>query len=167
MTHFVWLNRGKESLAVDLKSNRGRRIARALIARADVFLHNTAPDVVERLGLDADTLRAADPRLVVVTISGHGTSGPRRDRKAYDMLIQAESGMVSVTGTPDTATKTRFRRVSVPHDLEIGDAAGARMSCENTSHCGAGGARTHDLTDCEALKDRVLSHLPAETFSLA
>ena len=78
-------------MAVDLRSNGGRRIARTLIARADVFLHNTAPDVVERLGLDADTLRAADPRLVVVTISGYGTSGPRRDRKAYDMLIQAES----------------------------------------------------------------------------
>jgi formyl-CoA transferase len=71
-----------------------------------VFLHNTAPGVVERLGLDADTLRAANPRLVVVTISGYGTSGPRRDRKAYDMLVQAESGMVSVTGTPDTPTKT-------------------------------------------------------------
>jgi formyl-CoA transferase len=105
-THFVWLNRGKESVALDLKSDRGQRIVRALIARADVFLHNTAPGVVERLGLDADTLRAADPRLVVVNISGYGTSGPRRDRKAYDMLIQAESGMVSVTGTPETATKT-------------------------------------------------------------
>jgi formyl-CoA transferase len=105
-THFVWLNRGKESIALDLKSPNGSRVARALIARADVFLHNTAPGVVERLGLDADTLRAADPRLVVVTISGYGTSGPRRDRKAYDMLVQAESGMVSVTGTPDTPTKT-------------------------------------------------------------
>jgi formyl-CoA transferase len=105
-THFVWLNRGKESVALDLKSRRGREIARALIERADVFLHNTAPGVVERLGLGADTLRAADPRLVAVNISGYGTSGPRRDRKAYDMLIQAESGMVSVTGTPETPTKT-------------------------------------------------------------
>jgi itaconate CoA-transferase len=75
-------------------------------SRADVFLHNTAPGVVERLGLDGPTLRRADPRLVVVNISGYGTSGPRKDRKAYDMLIQAESGMVSVTGTPDTPTKT-------------------------------------------------------------
>ncbi|MGB3444857.1 MAG: CaiB/BaiF CoA-transferase family protein [Actinophytocola sp.] len=105
-THFVWLNRGKESIAIDLKSRDGHRVVLALIGRADVFLHNTAPGVVERLGLDADTLRAADPRLVVVAISGYGTSGPRRDRKAYDMLIQAESGMVSVTGTPDTPTKT-------------------------------------------------------------
>ena len=105
-THFVWLNRGKESLALDLKTEHGIRAVRALIARADVFLHNTAPGVVERLGLDADTLRATDPRLVVVNISGYGTSGPRKDRKAYDMLVQAESGMVAVTGTPDTPTKT-------------------------------------------------------------
>lgn len=105
-THFVWLNRGKESLSVDLKSAHGQRIVRALLARADVFVHNTAPGVVDRLGLDAETLRAADPRLVVANISGYGTSGPRRDRKAYDMLVQAESGMVSVTGTPDTPTKT-------------------------------------------------------------
>lgn len=105
-SHFVWLNRGKESIALDLKSREGLRIACALLARADVFLHNTAPGVVERLGLDANTLRATDPRLVVVNISGYGTSGPRRDRKAYDMLVQAESGMVSVTGTPDTPTKT-------------------------------------------------------------
>ncbi len=105
-THFVWLNRGKQSLALDLKSEHGISTARALIARADVFLHNTAPGVVERLGIDGETLRAADPRLVVVNISGYGTSGPRRDRKAYDMLVQAESGMISVTGTPDTPTKT-------------------------------------------------------------
>lgn len=105
-THFVWLNRGKESLEVDLKSARGREIMAALLARADVFLHNTAPGVVARLGLDGATLRATDPRLVVVNISGYGTAGPRKDRKAYDMLVQAESGMVAVTGTPDTPTKT-------------------------------------------------------------
>ncbi|MFR9802037.1 CaiB/BaiF CoA transferase family protein [Pseudonocardia sp. RS010] len=105
-THFVWLNRGKESLAVDLKSGRGRDVVRQLVARAEVFLHNTAPGVVDRLGLDAETLRAADPRLIVVNISGYGTSGPRKDRKAYDMLVQTESGMAAVTGTPETATKT-------------------------------------------------------------
>ena len=105
-THFVWLNRGKESLAVDLKTERGIGIVRELISRSEVFLHNTAPGVVDRLGLDGETLRAADPRLVVVTISGYGSSGPRTDRKAYDMLVQAESGMVAVTGTPESATKT-------------------------------------------------------------
>jgi crotonobetainyl-CoA:carnitine CoA-transferase CaiB-like acyl-CoA transferase len=105
-THFVWLNRGKESFEVDLKSPDGPRNVAALLARADVFLHNTAPGVVERLGLDGETLRAANPRLIVLNISGYGSAGPRKDRKAYDMLVQAESGMVAVTGTPETATKT-------------------------------------------------------------
>lgn len=105
-SHFVWLNRGKESVALDLKHPDAQDAARRLIATADVFVQNSAPGAVERLGLDADTLRAADPRLVVVNISGYGTNGPRRDRKAYDMLVQAESGLISVTGTPDTATKT-------------------------------------------------------------
>ncbi|MGY2084148.1 CaiB/BaiF CoA transferase family protein [Blastococcus sp. SYSU DS0539] len=105
-SHFVWLNRGKESVALDLKTDEGLAVARELVARADVFLQNSAPGAAARLGLDAETLRAARPDLVVVNISGYGTDGPRRDRKAYDMLIQAESGLVSITGTPDTATKT-------------------------------------------------------------
>jgi crotonobetainyl-CoA:carnitine CoA-transferase CaiB-like acyl-CoA transferase len=105
-THFVWLNRGKESLAIDLKTDHGREVIDALLARADVFLHNTAPGAVARLGLEPAALRAADPRLVTLAISGYGTSGPRRDRKAYDMLVQAESGMVAVTGTPDSPAKT-------------------------------------------------------------
>ncbi|GAA2849408.1 CaiB/BaiF CoA-transferase family protein [Pseudonocardia halophobica] len=105
-THFVWLNRGKESIEVDLRSGTGREVVERLLARADVFLHNTAPGVLDRLGLGVESLAAAHPRLVVVTISGYGGGGPRRDRKAYDMLVQAESGMVSVTGTPDAPAKT-------------------------------------------------------------
>lgn len=105
-SHFVWLNRGKESVALDLKTDDGLAAARRLIASADVFVQNSAPGATERLGLDADTLRAAHPGLVAVNISGYGTAGPRRDRKAYDMLIQAEAGLVSITGTPETATKT-------------------------------------------------------------
>lgn len=105
-SHFVWLNRGKESVALDLKSDEGLAVAHALVARADVFVQNSAPGAIGRLGLDAATLRARHPRLVVVAISGYGSDGPRRDRKAYDMLIQAEAGLVSVTGTPDNATKT-------------------------------------------------------------
>jgi crotonobetainyl-CoA:carnitine CoA-transferase CaiB-like acyl-CoA transferase len=132
-THFVWLNRGKESLAVDLKSARGRRTAAELISRADVFLHNTAPGVVERLGLDGDTLRATDPRLVVVNISGYGTGGPLRDRKAYDMLIQAESAMVSVTGTPDTPTKTGVPSADIAAGLYAAiSALGALLRRERT-----------------------------------
>ncbi|OIJ25648.1 CaiB/BaiF CoA transferase family protein [Nocardioides luteus] len=105
-SHFVWLNRGKESVALDLKSPDGADLARRLVARADVFLQNAAPGAAERLGLGAEELAARHPRLVVAGISGYGTGGPLRDRKAYDMLIQAESGLISVTGTPETATKT-------------------------------------------------------------
>jgi crotonobetainyl-CoA:carnitine CoA-transferase CaiB-like acyl-CoA transferase len=105
-SHFVWLNRSKESVCVDLKTEDGRELVQRLVAEADVFLQNCAPGVAVRLGLDAATLRAAHPRLIVLNISGYGTAGPKRDRKAYDMLIQAESGMISVTGTPETATKT-------------------------------------------------------------
>ncbi|MBQ6642664.1 MAG: CoA transferase [Saccharopolyspora sp.] len=136
-THFAWLNRGKESLAIDLKSDGGLRAARELIARADVFLHNTAPGALERLGLDGETLRAAHPRLVVVNISGYGTGGPRRDRKAYDMLVQAETGMVAVTGTPETPSKT-----GVPN-ADIGAGLYAAMSAMSAllrrERTGAGG----------------------------
>ena len=105
-SHFVWLNRGKESVCVDLKSERGREIALGVIANADVFVQNCAPGVAERLGLDAATLRARHPNLIVANISGYGTAGPKRDHKAYDMLVQAESGMVAVTGTAEHPAKT-------------------------------------------------------------
>lgn len=104
--HFVWLNRGKESLAVDLKSVQGRQIVRGLIDRADVFVQNLAPGAAERLGFGAGELRTANPQLVVVNMSGFGRGGPMQDRKSYDMLIQAESGLISITGTPDEPAKT-------------------------------------------------------------
>lgn len=104
--HFVWLNRGKESVAVDLKSPEGLAVVKDLISRSDVFVQNAAPGVVERLGLGSDELRSLNPRLVCVNVTGYGTEGPRRDRKAYDMLVQAEAGLISITGTPQTPTKT-------------------------------------------------------------
>lgn len=104
--HFVWLNRGKESLAVDLKSAQGRDIVRNLIYGADVFLQNLAPGAAERLGFGADELRSARTELIVVNMSGFGRGGPLEQRKAYDMLIQAEAGLISITGTPDTPVKT-------------------------------------------------------------
>ena len=104
--HFVWLNRGKESIALDLKSEEGRALVLRLIDEADVFVQNLAPGAADRLGLDIETLTARNPRLVAVGLTGYGTSGPRRDRKAYDMLVQAESGLVSITGTPLEATQT-------------------------------------------------------------
>lgn len=105
-SHFVWLNRGKESLAVDLKDPAGRAIVRRLISKADVFLQNLAPGAAARLGLDAESLRSDKPELVVVNLSGYGTGGTMEDRKAYDMLVQAEVGLVSITGTAEEAVKT-------------------------------------------------------------
>ena len=104
--HFVWLNRGKESIAVDLKSAEGCSIVRRLIDGADVFLQNLAPGAADRLGLGADELRSQRPELVTVGISGFGVGGQFEQRKAYDMLIQAEAGLISITGTPDQPAKT-------------------------------------------------------------
>jgi itaconate CoA-transferase len=104
--HFVWLNRGKESLAIDVKSAEGLDVVRALIGRADVVVQNLAPGAAERLGLGAHRLRAVDPALVVVDVSGYGSGGPMAQRKAYDMLIQAEAGLISITGTPQDPVKT-------------------------------------------------------------
>jgi crotonobetainyl-CoA:carnitine CoA-transferase CaiB-like acyl-CoA transferase len=104
-SHFVWVNRSKESLALDLKQPAALQVLRDLIARADVLVQNLAPGAAERMGLGHATLRAAHPRLVVCDISGYGNDGPYRDRKAYDLLIQGEAGFLSVTGTPEAPCK--------------------------------------------------------------
>ncbi len=104
-SHFVWCNRGKESLAVDLKDPRGLAVVRRLVADADVFVQNLAHGAAARLGLDAATLCAAHPRLIAVDISGYGSAGPYADKRAYDMLVQCEAGLVSVTGTPEQPVK--------------------------------------------------------------
>jgi len=105
-SHFVWLNRGKESVCVDMKSAEGLEVIRRLLDRADVVVQNFAPGAMERLGLGADALRRDRPELIVVNMTGYGTAGPLQARKAYDMLVQAETGLCSITGTPETATKT-------------------------------------------------------------
>ena len=105
-THFVWLNRSKESLALDLKSQTGLSILHEIVATSDVLIQNLAPGAADRLGCSAATLRASRPELVVVDLSGYGSSGPFRDRKAFDMLVQAESGLISVTGTEEHPAKT-------------------------------------------------------------
>ena len=104
-SHFVWVNRSKESLAIDLKTPFAREVMERLVARADVFVQNLAPGAAARLGLAAAELHARHPRLIVCDISGYGNDGPYRDRKAYDLLIQAEAGFLSVTGTPDDPAK--------------------------------------------------------------
>jgi crotonobetainyl-CoA:carnitine CoA-transferase CaiB-like acyl-CoA transferase len=105
-SHFVWVNRSKESLALDLKNPEHLQVLKQLIAKADVLVQNLAPGATARMGLDASSLRAAHPRLIVCDISGYGNEGPYRDKKAYDLLIQSESGYLSVTGTPETPSKS-------------------------------------------------------------
>ncbi|HEX9057528.1 MAG TPA: CaiB/BaiF CoA-transferase family protein [Ktedonobacterales bacterium] len=104
-SHFVWVNRSKESLTLDLKHEAAREVMRRLLSTADVFVQNLAPGATARLGLDAATLRAAHPRLIVCDISGYGATGPYRDKKAYDLLAQCETGLVSVTGSPEAPAK--------------------------------------------------------------
>lgn len=105
-SHFVWLNRGKESLTLDVKRPEGREVLARIAATADVFLQNLAPGSTERLGFDAATLTAEHPRLVVCDMSGYGPSGPYRDKRAYDLLVQSETALASVTGTADQPAKT-------------------------------------------------------------
>jgi itaconate CoA-transferase len=104
-SYFVWLNRGKESIELDVKSARGQEILAALLARADVFVQNLAPGAADRLGLSAATLRARNPRLICCSVSGYGPDGPQAHKKAYDLLVQCEAGLLSVTGTPETPAK--------------------------------------------------------------
>ncbi|MER7910024.1 MULTISPECIES: CaiB/BaiF CoA-transferase family protein [unclassified Streptomyces] len=105
-SHFVWCNRGKESVAIDLKDPRGLALVRRMTAGADVFVQNLAQGAAARLGLDAATLCAAHPRLIAVDVSGYGAEGPYAHRRAYDMLVQCEAGLVSVTGTPEQPVKS-------------------------------------------------------------
>jgi len=104
-SYFVWLNRSKESLTLDLKKRDAASILAPLLERADVFVQNVAPGAAARLGTRAADLRARHPRLIVCEITGFGSSGPYAHRKAYDLLVQAEAGVVSLTGTSDTPSK--------------------------------------------------------------
>ncbi|MGW2229417.1 CaiB/BaiF CoA transferase family protein [Streptomyces formicae] len=104
-SYFVWLNRSKESLTLDLKSERGREILEELLTGADVFVQNLAPGAADRLGLGQEALRARHPSLIPCTVSGYGTDGPWADRKAYDLLVQCQTGLLQLTGTPEEAVR--------------------------------------------------------------
>lgn len=104
-SHFVWLNRSKESVVLDLKTERGRGVLERLLARADVFVQNLSPGALDRLGFAPEAVHRRYPHLVVCSISGYGRTGPYRDRRAYDLLVQAESGLMSITGTPEEPVK--------------------------------------------------------------
>ena len=99
--YFTWLNRGKESVALDIKDAEDREILLRMLQNSDVFIQNLLPGALKKLGLDSATLRQKFTRLVTCDITGYGEDGPMRNAKAYDLLVQCESGLASVTGTPD------------------------------------------------------------------
>ena len=105
-SHFTWLNRNKESLALDVKHPRAKAALLQLLRTADVLVQNLAPGAAARMGLSYEALKAHNPKLIVCDISGYGADGPYRDKKAYDLLIQSEAGFLSVTGTPETPSKS-------------------------------------------------------------
>ena len=104
-SYFVWLNRGKESVELDIKDPDDRAVLDALLDRADVFVQNLVPGAVERLGLDATAVRETRPALIHCSVSGYGPDGPYRSKKAYDLLVQCETGLVMSTGTPAVPSK--------------------------------------------------------------
>jgi itaconate CoA-transferase len=114
-SHFVWLNRSKQSVTLDLKRPEAREVMARLIAHADVFVQNLAPGAADRIGLATTDLRSTHPRLIVCGVSGYGSTGPYASKKAYDLLIQSEAGLLSITGTADTPSKV---------GLSIADIAG-------------------------------------------
>lgn len=118
--YFVWLNRGKRSIALDVRRPDDRETLEALLGRADVFVHNLGPGAVERLGLGWDAVHARWPRLISCSISGYGVDGPYRERKAYDLLIQAEAAVIDVTGTEESPAKV---------GISIADIAGGLYAC--------------------------------------
>jgi itaconate CoA-transferase len=105
-SHFVWANRSKESLTLDLKQAAALSALKTLLKTADVLVQNLAPGAAARMGLTASELQRDNPGLILCDISGYGKDGPYRDKKAYDLLIQSEAGFLSVTGTPDTPSKS-------------------------------------------------------------
>ena len=105
-SHFTWINRSKESLALDVKQPQAKAALLQLLKTADVLVQNLAPGAAARMGLSYEVLKAHNPKLIVCDISGYGADGPYRDKKAYDLLIQSEAGFLSVTGTPETPSKS-------------------------------------------------------------
>ena len=99
--YFIWLNRGKESLVIDIKNSEDLKLLKKIIASADIFIQNLAPGASDRAGLGSKDMRDLNKKLITCDISGYGETGPYRDMKAYDLLVQAETGLCSITGTPE------------------------------------------------------------------
>jgi itaconate CoA-transferase len=146
-SHFVWTNRSKESITLDVKHPRAAAILGRLAERADVFVQNLAPGAAERLGLGASKLRESKPALIWCGISGYGPSGPYADKKAYDLLVQCEAGMLSVTGTPEAPSKA-----GIPvADIAAGMYAFSSILAALIRRQRTGEGATLDITMFEAL----------------
>ena len=135
--HFAWCNRGKESVTLDLKSTAGREAVEQLLARADVLVQNLAPGAAERMGLDARSAVARFPRLVALDVSGYGHGGPRASARAYDLLIQAESGSCAVTGTDTAPVKPGIPLADIGTGMVAANAILAALLSRATSGIGA------------------------------
>lgn len=146
-SHFAWVNRSKESLSLNVKHSAAKEVLARLIGRADVFLHNLAPGAVERLGLGAEELRKKHPRLVWCRISGYGPAGPYASKKAYDLLVQCETGLLSVTGTPETPVKAGIPAADIAAGMYAFSSVLAALLRRERSGEGA----TIDVTMLEAL----------------
>jgi itaconate CoA-transferase len=146
-SHFVWVNRSKESLTLDLKNPDALQVLMDLLARADVLVQNLAPGAAERMGLGYGRLRELNPRLVACDISGYGNDGPYRDKKAYDLLIQSEAGFLSVTGTPDEPSKAG---ISIA-DIAAGMYAYSSVLAALLQRQQTGGGSHVDISMLEAL----------------
>ena len=146
-SHFIWVNRSKESLSLDVKQPAAKEILARLIERADVFVQNLAPGAAERLGLGAQTLRKRHPRLIWCGISGYGPSGPYAAKKAYDLLVQCEAGLVSVTGSGQAPAKA-----GIPvADIAAGMYAFSSILAALLQRGRSGEGATLDITMFEAL----------------
>ncbi|WP_416051417.1 CaiB/BaiF CoA transferase family protein [Cupriavidus basilensis] len=148
-SHFVWLNRGKESLTLDLKQDEAQAVLHRLLADADVLVQNLAPGAAARMGLDFDTLHPRYGKLIVCDISGYGDAGPYRDKKAYDLLIQAAAGLIGITGSADEPSRAG---ISIA-DIAAGMYAYSGILCALLQRGRTGQGLRVEVTMLEALTE--------------
>jgi len=146
-SHFVWVNRSKESVTLDVKRAQAKSILARLIERADVFVQNLAPGAADRIGLGAAELRARHPRLIWCGISGYGPAGPYAAKKAYDLLVQCEAGLLAVTGTEDAHAKAGIPVADIAAGMYALSSILAALLRREREGCGA----TLDITMFESL----------------
>lgn len=148
-SYFVWLNRGKESLTLDVKAPEGREVLRRLLEKADVFVHNLGPGAVARLGFGEDDLPAINPRLISCAVNGYGSHGSWSQRKAYDLLIQCQTGLVSLTGGPEAGARVG---VSIA-DIAAGMYAHSGVLAALLQRANTGVARSVEVSLFDALAE--------------